>query len=127
MNMKIKYHFIMSTGYLTVGNYEDGFLTLKEQQILGNLNIASAAMYGMKNSQGFGNIFLNHPIFGQKTKLSPDKVKAKTGCDFCWFSFNFDNHLRFRNYSRVSKPGAFLHIAGRGEGHNINRLCTFKN
>ena len=40
----------ISAGYLTVGNYEDGFLTLKEQQILGNLNIASAAMYGMKNS-----------------------------------------------------------------------------
>jgi len=89
-------------GYLTVGNYEDGFLTLKEQQILGTLNIASAAMYGMKNSIGFGNLFLNHPIFGQNSKLSPEKVKAKTGCDFCWFSFNFDNHLRLRNYSRVA-------------------------
>ena len=88
-------------GYLTAGKYEDGFLTPKEQQILGNLNIASAAMYAMTNSEDFGNLFLNHPVFGQTTNLSPAEVKAKTGCYFCWFAFNFDNHLRFRNYSRV--------------------------
>ena len=57
----------------------------------------------MKNSLDFGNIFLSHPIFGQNTQLSPDQVMKQTGCDFCWFSFNFDNHLRFRNYSRVSR------------------------
>ena len=85
-----------------MGNYEDGFLTLPEQRILGNFNIASAAMYGMKNSKDFGNLFLNHPVFGQNLKLSTEQVKAKTGCDFCWFSFNFDNHLRFRDYSSVS-------------------------
>ena len=68
------------------------------------MNIASAAMYGMKDSLDFGDLFLNHRIFGQNTKLSQQQIMKITGCDFCWFSFYFDNHIRFRNYTekRVS-------------------------
>ena len=25
----------------------------------------------------------------------------KTGCDFWWFSFYFDNHVRFRNHTQA--------------------------
>ena len=69
-------------GYLVVGDYEDGFLTGKEQvfknkcdkcltkffcqDILGNLNTASAAMYGMKDSSSFAKVFLDHPVFGER-------------------------------------------------------------
>ena len=61
-------------------------------------------MYGMKDSLDFGNLFLNHPVFGQNTKFNQQQIMRRTGCDFCWFSFYFDNHIRFRNYTekRVS-------------------------
>ena len=88
----------------TTGNYEDLFLTLQEQIIIGGMNIASSTMYGMKDSLDFGSLFLHHPVFGLNTKLSQQQIMKKTGCDFCWFGIQFDNHLRFRNYTanRVS-------------------------
>ena len=36
------------------------------QDILGNLNTASAAMYGMKDSKSFAKVFLDHPVFGER-------------------------------------------------------------
>ena len=91
-------------GYLTLNSYEDGFLTLADQRITGNLNIAASAMWGMRDTRAFADIFLNHPLFGQNTRLSAGQIMDKTGCDFCWFSFYFDNHVRFRNHTaaRVS-------------------------
>ena len=71
-------------------------------------------MWGMEDSRAFSNLFLSHPIFGQNTKLSSKQIMKYTGCDFCWFSFYFDYHLRFRNFpaKRVSLPspefGAFM-------------------
>ena len=76
----------------------------------------------MKDSLDFGSLFLHHPVFGLKTKLSQQQIAKKTGCDFCWFVLIFDNHLRFRNYteSRVSV------------GHEWGRFqwdlsCLFRN
>ena len=57
-------------------------------------------MWGMRDSKAFADIFLNHPLFGQNTRLSADKIMKKTGCDFCWFSFYFDHHMRVRNHTR---------------------------
>ena len=47
-------------------------------------------------------------IFVCRGRYSKAEVKRITGCDFCWFSFNFDNHLRFRNYSRVANHKSHL-------------------
>ena len=35
------------------------------------------------------------------------KVGKLTGCDFCGFTFYFDNHLRFFDYSRVNMSVIF--------------------
>ena len=94
------------TGYLTVNTYEDGFLTVPEQRIIGPLNVVAAAMWGMKDSTEFSKVFLHHPIFGQSSKMSQKQIMQATGCDFCWFSFYYENHFRFRNHTaeRVSLP-----------------------
>jgi len=93
-------------GYLTVNTYEDGFLTVPEQRIIGPLNVVAAAMWGMKDSTEFSKVFLHHPIFGQSSKMSQKQIMQATGCDFCWFSFYYENHFRFRNHTaeRVSLP-----------------------
>merc|ERR1719468_1281214 len=58
----------------------------------------------MRDTRAFSDIFLDQPLFGQNSRLSADQIMKKTGCDFCWFSFYFDNHLRLRNHTaaRVS-------------------------
>jgi len=91
-------------GYLTINAYEDGFLTPQEQKITGPLNVVSSAMWAMKDSRAFADIFFNHPLFGQLNNLSSRKLMEITGCDFCWFSWYMDYHLRLQNYTaeRVS-------------------------
>ena len=51
-----------------------------------------------RDSAAFSRLFLHHPLFGQNTRLSADQIMEDTGCDFCWFSFYLDNHLRCRAY-----------------------------
>ena len=58
----------LTSGYLTVNAYEDGFLTLKEQEITGTLAVVSSAMWGMRDTRAFSDIFLDHPLFGQNTR-----------------------------------------------------------
>ena len=58
----------LTSGYLTVDVYEDGFLTLKEQEITGSLAVVSSAMWGMRDTRAFSEIFLDHPLFGQNTR-----------------------------------------------------------
>ena len=95
---------LLFSGYLTVNAYEDGFLTEAEQKITGNLNVISSAMWAMKDSRDFSKLFLHHPLFGQTPKFSSKQIMKLTGCDFCWFSFYMDYHLRLRDYTaeRVS-------------------------
>eukprot|EP00092_Neocalanus_flemingeri_P022800 GFUD01024724.1.p1 GENE.GFUD01024724.1~~GFUD01024724.1.p1 ORF type:complete len:607 (-),score=100.10 GFUD01024724.1:109-1884(-) len=94
------------TNYAYIGNYEDAFLTPQEQKITGNLNIAGVSLYAMKDSLTFADVFLHHPEFGQLTSATPEKVKTITGCDFCWWAFLLDNHMRFRDFSRIAQnPG----------------------
>lgn len=56
----------------------------------------------MKDSQAFSEKFLHHQHFGQLTTATQEQIKAATGCDFCWFAFLFDNHVRFRDFTRVA-------------------------
>ena len=61
------------------------------------------AFFCLKSVQSFnGNTKLKKINTCCRGRYSKVDVKKITGCDFCWFSFNFDNHLRFRNYSRVN-------------------------
>ena len=59
---------LIIAGYLTVNAYEDGFLTSAEQRITGTLGVVSSAMWGMRDTRAFSDIFLNHPVFGQNTR-----------------------------------------------------------
>jgi hypothetical protein len=69
---------------------------------LPNLNIAPAVNWAGRNSKAYTDLFLNHPLLGQKADFTDKEVNKITGCDFCGFTFYFDNHLRFFDYSRVA-------------------------
>ena len=101
--------------YFVLNSYESPLLTPKEHAIVGNLNIAPAVNWAGENSKDYTNLFLHHPLLGQRyipsqnppspcfrTKYTNDEVHKITGCDFCGFTFYFDNHLRFFDYSRVA-------------------------
>ena len=34
-------------------------------------------------------------------RLSSAQIMDKTGCDFCWFSFYLDQHVRLRNHTQA--------------------------
>ena len=72
------------------------YLSTQEQKLLGDSNVVNSAMWGMEDIRGFDTLFINHPIFGQNTRFNEEQLAKKTGCDFCLFTFYFDNHVRFR-------------------------------